>query len=204
MIMYSLALQAGGKSTRMGSDKGLVPFMGRPMLGYILDQTAGMSTDVLVISNAPEGFEQFGLPVYRDLIPDWGALGGLYTAIHYAKLDWCLVLACDMPFIDRGLLEHLASLATGFDAVVPVLAEDHIEPFRAFYRKTCLQPITEAIQAGKRRANSFHDRIRVRYVDQTELEQFDPRLETFFNVNTPEDLRAAEEMASRRAARSRE
>ena len=194
---FSIVLQAGGKSSRMGADKALVPFRGTILLGYILKQVRTLSDDLILISNRPADYARFGLPVFSDVYPDWGALGGLHAAIYHAPRDLCLVLACDMPFVNQAFLLHLLAESAGYDAVIPRLGPDRLaEPFRAVYRKSCLAPIEAAIAAGRRRANSFFEEVSARFVDENEILSFDPDLRTFFNVNTPEDLEIAERMAS--------
>ena len=198
MTSFSIILQAGGKSTRMGTDKALVPFLGRTLIGHILHQVAPLSDDIAIIANHPQPYEAYGVPVFQDVYPDWGALGGLHAAVHHARRDLCLVLACDMPFIVPEFLSFLVEEAEGFDAVIPILEETGFtEPFRAVYRKTCLLHIEQAIKNEKRRVNSFFDQVRVRYVNQVEIEAFDPALRTFFNINTPEELQRATEIALR-------
>jgi molybdopterin-guanine dinucleotide biosynthesis protein A len=196
----TIVLQAGGQSVRMGRDKGLVPFRGKTLIEYILDQLAGISAPVIVVTNQPADYAFLNLPLYRDLIPGWGALGGLHAALAHSGSEYALVLACDMPFISRDFLDYVYSLAPDFDAVVPVIGEKQLaEPFRAVYRKTCLDPIARAIGAGKRRVISFFDEVGVRFVRAGEIQQFDPELVTFFNVNTPQDLVAAGRIADRLA-----
>lgn len=197
----SIVLQAGGKSTRMGQDKALVPFIGTTLIEYILRQVTDLSDDILIITNNPENYRFLKLPLFPDVIPDWGALGGLCSAIYHAPQESCLVLACDMPFIHRPLLDHLLSLLPGHDAVIPRLDPTgtampaFAEPFRAVYRKTCLEPIKTAIDAGQRRVISFFDKVNIRFVEREEIEQFDPAFQSFFNVNTPENLAEAKRMA---------
>jgi len=201
MEKISVILQAGGKSSRMGRDKALVSIRGITMIEYILRQTEGLGQETILITNTPNEYRFLNLPLFSDVIPDWGALGGLYSAIHHASHEICVVLACDMPFINRPLLEHLLSLLPGQDAVIPHLDPTgnkmpaFAEPFRAVYRKTCLAPIKAAIDAGQRRVISFFDQVNIRFVNRTELETYDRDLQTFFNVNTPEDLLKADIIA---------
>jgi molybdopterin-guanine dinucleotide biosynthesis protein A len=201
MQSVSVVIQAGGKSSRKGRDKGLVPFMGGTMIEYILMQLEGIGEEVIVITNSPDDYRFLGLPLFPDVIPDWGALGGLYSAIYHAPQEACLVLACDMPFVNRALLDHLIALLPGYDAVIPHLdpTENQMpafaEPFRAVYRKTCLEPIKMAIETGRRRVISFFDQINIRFVARGEIEAYDPLLLSFFNVNTQDELTKAEQLA---------
>lgn len=192
----TIVLQAGGRSTRMGADKATVPFMGTTLMGYVLEQARALSDDILLVSNDHARHGRFGLPMFVDLVPDWGALGGVYTAVHAVTRPWCLLLACDMPFLSLDLVHRMAGLREEADAVIPrVSARGFTEPFRAFYHKDCLGPIESAVQAGKRRVDSFFGEIRVRYFEREEAAAVDPGLRSFFNVNTPEDLAEAVRLA---------
>ena len=196
MSDYTIVLQAGGQSTRMGTDKATVPFLNTTLLGYILAQVEELSDDILLVSNDHAAHSRFNLPMVADVIPNWGALGGVYTAVHSAARPWCLLLACDMPFVSLGLIDMMAGLRPGVDAVIPRISEDGFaEPFRAFYNKRCLAPIEAAVEAGRRRVDSFFDQVNIRFVEREEVQGVDPALRSFFNVNTPEDLRAAERLA---------
>lgn len=181
----------------MGRDKGLVPFMGVPLTQYILDQIQGLGTETIIISNNPVAYAQFGLPVFEDVYKNVGALGGVYSALYHAKHEYCLLLACDMPFINRPLLDYLIELSPGYDAVIPRLQKkEFAEPFRAVYRKTCLRPIEKAIKSGDRRIIHFFDQVNIRFVDLPEIKRFDPQARSFFNINTPQDLAEAQRIAS--------
>jgi len=210
VLPLTLVIQAGGKSTRMGRDKALAPFRGRTLVEFILAQTVGLATETIVITNRPDDYRFLGLALFGDVFPDKGALGGLYSAIHHSAQPHCLVLACDMPFVNRPLLEHFIALAPGHDAVMPRLTplppspepvaqergvRAEAEPFRAVYSKACLGPIQAALEAGQMRVISFFDKVNIRFVERPEIERFDPGARSFFNVNTPEDLVEAERLA---------
>ncbi len=182
----------------MGRDKALVDFLGRTLLEYVLDQIAGFGSETLIITNRPEAYERFGLQLHSDVLPGAGALGGLYSAVHHATHDRCLVLACDMPFLNRPLLRHMVAISADHDAVVPrIKSAEFAEPFRAVYRKRCLEPWRAALEAGERRIATALAGLNVRFVDREEIERFDPGAESFFNINTPEDLQEARCLASR-------
>jgi molybdopterin-guanine dinucleotide biosynthesis protein A len=217
MTSVSVVINAGGKSSRMGADKALLDLGGQTMIERILAETKGLGEQIIV-TNTPERFAHLGLPLAADVIPDKGALGGLYTCIHTAPTLYTLVLACDMPFVARPLLEYMLSLAPEFDAVVPRLTPTpapppsetaptgegsgvtvkEAEPFRAVYSKACLNPIRRALEAGKMRVISFFPDNNVRWVEEDEIRQFDPELLTFMNCNTPEELEAARKLGRER------
>ena len=197
MSKFSLVIQAGGQSSRMGSDKGLLPFQGTTLIQYILGQLAGIGDETLIISNRPGEYKNFGPTVYSDLIPDRGALGGIYSAMFYSIHDVCAILACDMPFINIPLLHHLTNLTAGYDVVMPRLEpNEYAEPFRAVYRKkTCLPVIKRQLDAGELKVADFFDDVKIRYVEKEELQQFAEDLISFTNINTPEDLAKADKLA---------
>lgn len=188
----SIALLAGGKSSRMGMDKALLTFRGQALFGFILDQVQGLSDDVYVISNREDVDAYAPYRVFPDKILDIGALGGIYSALNYSQNELCLILACDMPFVNRALIELLRTEAAGYDAVVPELGERLLEPFRALYRRSCLPAIKAAIDAGERRAVSFLPQVKAKRIPRAVLAQIDPGLESFANINTPEDLAQVE------------
>ena len=196
MIELSIVLQAGGRSSRMGQDKALLPFMGTTMLDYILEQVKGLGEETLIITNQPQNYGDFAYPLFSDVISNVGALGGLYSAIYHAQHEYVLVLGCDMPFINRGFLDYMLELALDFDVVIPRMEPNGFaEPFRAIYKQSCLEPVKVAIDSGQRRVISFFDAVNVRYIEGDEIERFDPEYRSFFNVNTPEDFARAEQMA---------
>jgi molybdenum cofactor guanylyltransferase len=190
----SIAILAGGRSSRMGTDKAFVRVLGRPLIEEILSQSAGLGTESLIITNQPAEYTYLGVPLFGDVLPDKGPLGGLYAALHSATQPHVLCIACDMPFVVRPLLAYLISLIPEGEAIVPRL-DGEAEPFRAIYSRACLAPIRAALDAGRMRMISFFPDVRVRFVDEAEIDRFDPQHLSFFNVNTPEDLEQARRLA---------
>ena len=198
MIETTVVIQAGGQSSRMGQDKGLVSFGPATLLEYILAQVSTIGQDLFIISNNLEAYTDFGYPVYPDVIPGIGALGGVYSALHYAKTDYILLLAVDMPFVNQDLAKYLISLASDYDVVIPKLStKGYLEPFRAVYSRKCLVPIKQMIDKDERKVISFFDLVRVRMVEPEEVYPFDPEGKTFLNVNTPTELEKARKILER-------
>lgn len=200
MLPLTVAIQAGGQSSRMGTDKAFVRVRARPLIEDLVAGLAGLGAEMFIVTNQPAAYAYLGLPLHPDVLPGVGALGGLYTALHHAAQPHVLCVACDMPFVVRPFLDHLISLRETAEAVVPRLAVDgqpEAEPFRAVYARTCLAPVHAALTAGRRRMISFFPEVRVRFVDEPEIDQFDPQHLSFFNVNTPEDLARARDLAAR-------
>lgn len=189
--MITVAVQAGGRSERMGRDKGLAPLGGRPLIAHLLERVAGLGDEILITTNRPDDYAFLGLRTARDAEPGAGALAGLETALAAAQGETVLVLACDMPFVSRPLLEHLLSLAGRAEAVIPQRGGE-FEPLHAVYARACLPAVQAARAAGRRRVISFFDNVSVLAVDEATLARFDPQGLSFFNVNTPDDLARAE------------
>ena len=192
--MLTVAIQAGGQSQRMGRDKALVPLAGKPLIEHLLAQVSDLGEEVLITTNNPPAYAYLDFRLVSDPIPDMGALAGIHTALAAAHGDTVLVLACDLPFVCRPLLEHLISLAPKADVVIP----DHdgrYEPLHAVYNKhNCLPLIEEEPAAGEKQIISFFPSLRVLSVKEPDLSRLDERGLSFFNVNTPEDLARAESL----------
>ena len=174
--MLTLVIQAGGESRRMGADKALLPFLGKPLILRPLNRLAPMADELLVTSNQPDSFHFLGLAPIPDLLPGMGALGGLYTALSIALHPYVAVVACDMPFASLAIFALELSLLkeTGADAVIP-RTESGTEPFHAIYRReTCLPHILPALEAGKRRVDAWFPQVTIRYLEPTEFLPYDP------------------------------
>jgi molybdopterin-guanine dinucleotide biosynthesis protein A len=183
----TVAIQAGGKSTRMGRDKSFVPFHGRPMIEVVRDHVSGLGQELIVITNDPDPYAYLGLPTYNDIYPDRGPLGGIHSALVNAKLPHVLMVACDMPWLNRQLLQYLIELRETADIVVPRW-EKFPEPLHAVYSKSCLKPIEKRIEADDLKIVRFYRDVTVRYVDREEIIRFDADGRSFTNINRPQDL----------------
>lgn len=193
--MITIAIQAGGRSSRMGRDKAHIPLGGKPIIEHLLQRVDGLADEILVTTNNPQAYEYLGLPMVSDIeTPGGGALNGLYTALFYAHGETILVLACDMPFVNRPLLAHMLQHSSQADIVVPHHAGG-FEPLHAVYRKrSCLPAIETALAQGEKRMISFFPSVDVLSIKSIDLSRLDPDGLSFFNVNTPEDLAKAEEL----------
>ena len=198
-LITSIVL-AGGKGTRLGKDKLQEAVGGRPLLQRVIDSLIPISQRILV--RTAQGQKLPAIEPTRskvasvpDIYPGKGALGGIYTGLTAAKSQYGLVVAADMPFLNPDLLQHLVTVAPGFDVVMPRI-DGEIEPLHAVYSRDCLPAIQEQIERNQLQIRIFLERVRVRYVELAEVDMFDPRHMSFFNVNTPEDLTKAQEIAA--------
>ena len=184
-------LLAGGGSRRMGRNKALMPLAGRRLVDRVLAVLSGVVDDLLMVTNSPELYADLGVRMVPDVVAGKGALGGIHSAIHHAAAPHCLVVACDMPFLNAGVLRYLVDQRTGYDVVVPN-AEGRPQPLHAVYGKACLQPIARRLETDHLHVVGFFPDVRVREVSARELAVFDPEGLSFRNLNTPAEFAAAE------------
>ena len=185
----SLALLAGGLSTRMGEDKAFAPFEGGTLLEWMRDRTAALFPHVFVVAKETGRFHGLGLPVIRDAIDAAGSAVGLYTAVLAAPTERVLCLACDMPFVSPRLLWELADKSEGYDVFVPRHG-GYMQPLCAVYSKRTLDAYLAFIQAGGRRIFDIYPDLNTGFLDLDDGRYGDPE-RIFLNVNTPEELQAA-------------
>jgi molybdopterin-guanine dinucleotide biosynthesis protein A len=196
--MLTVVIQAGGESRRMGQDKALLPFLGQPLIQRVLQRVRPLADEMLVTTNHPEVYGFLGLPLIPDLLPGRGALGGLYTALQSASQPLVAIVACDMPFASPALFaaERDILLSTKADIAIPH-SGNGLEPFHAVYRRdTCLAPIEAALQARKWRVDAWFSQVEAHILQPEEIQRFDPQLNCFRNINTPEELIEAEYLAT--------
>ena len=205
--MLTVCIQAGGASSRMGEDKALKPFLGRPLIHRLVDRLSPIADEVIVTTNRPADYAFLNLRLFPDLKPDRGALGGLYTGIASASHPVVAVVACDMPFANAKLIEGMSRLLVKKEADVVIAraapraervgkSAEGYEPLHAVYRReTCLPAIESAIAADLWKVIAWFPQVRVLELSAEEVKSFDPQGLAFWNVNTPEEFTRAEEIA---------
>jgi molybdopterin-guanine dinucleotide biosynthesis protein A len=178
---------AGGKSIRMGQDKAFIEVNGVPIILRVLAVLDRLFHETIIVANQKEPYTGLNIPVYRDLTPGQGALGGLYTGLVHSTFPYSFCVACDMPFLNRALIEYLLTRIEQYDAVVP-RTSDGLQPLHAIYSKKCLEPIRHLLDLEKTKIMDFYPLIKVGILDEKEFLPLDPEKRSFTNVNTPEEL----------------
>ena len=158
-----------------------------------------VTEETIVISNSAHLYTELGVQVYEDLIPDSGALGGVYTGLRYAANNTVLCVACDMPFLQVKLMRYLLSVLGEHDAVVPYTREmgesnPKLQTLCAVYSPRCKRVIRQMLGEGELRLHALCDRATVRIVPPGEWREFDPEGLSFVNVNTREDFEKVKQM----------
>lgn len=187
-MVTSVVILAGGSSRRLGLNKSLLLIGGRPLIARTTGSLATLSDDLVVVTNHPERYTDLDLPArfVPDEEPGAGSLMGIYSGLRAALHPRALAVACDMPFLNLPLLRYMLSLATDYDVVIPRLGS-FTEPLHAIYGKACLPHMRALLDQNRRQIVAFLDQVHVRYVDEGEIERFDPQHRSFLNINTPED-----------------
>lgn len=191
--MLTVAIHAGGHSERMGREKAYLQLAGKPLIEHVLKQISGIGDELLITTNSPEKFAYLGIRTVPDLLPHTGSVIGLHSALTAARYKHVLSLACDMPFINRKLIEHIINLSPKADVIVPFYKGEY-EPFHAVYSRNCITAIENMLKLKLSRMIDIYDRISVHTVGEKEITPIDPTGLSFFNINSPEDLALAEEI----------
>ena len=184
---------------RLGHDKALEIFDNKSLLELVVYNLGLLDSDIIIVTAREQSFPQFtGYPKLRivtDTYPEKGPLGGIYTGLVASDSLRNLVVACDMPLLNQALLRYMIQISADFDLVVPRLG-DMVEPLHAIYSKGCLAPVEDLLKGGNLRVSQLFPHVRVRYVEAEEINRFDPRHLSFFNINTQADLQMARELAT--------
>ncbi len=151
---FEIFVLAGGKSSRMGTDKGLMHFRSKPLIQHMLNTLHTLYLPVSLIANNGE-YHRFGLPVYTDIIKEKGPMGGLLTAMHYTKADAVLLLSCDMPFIEAAAVHQLLNGCRQHHDITAATAGQRIYPLLAVYKKTLLPEVMKSIESGNLKMTEF-------------------------------------------------
>lgn len=197
--MTSIVL-AGGEGTRLGKNKLFEVVGGRPLVQRVIDRLDPISHRILVVTgegHPPPAIEarHARLSFACDIYPRKGVLGGIFTGLSLTEAGHSLVVAADMPFLNPGLLRWLMDAAAGCDVVMPRL-QGLIHPLHAVYSRSCLPAFRRELEAGRLQIRAILPSVRVKYVDEAQIDRLDPDHLSFRNINTPADLEDARRIAS--------
>src|SRR5205814_1318021 len=190
----------GGASSRMGRDKSRLMLGGQTTVELIAEAMANVASRVRLVGGLAGGQDDRNrFQFVPDMAYSWGPLGGIQAALHAAEAEWCIVIACDLPFVTGGLLRRLFDLGSnkkeGFDAVVPTQADDYPQPLCAMYRRlSCLDAADQSVRNGEHSPRAMLDRVKTRYVPFAEIADLPGASNFFFNINTPENYERARQL----------
>ena len=187
--MITGAVLAGGKSLRFGKNKALQTFKGKRFIDIALDSLRPFCDPVMAVVNEIEPYADTEAMLVRDIIPDMGPLGGIYTALVFAPSEWVFVKATDMPFMVPQMASLIIEARKGNVDAVVAKEGDFFDPLLALYHRRCLPVISHQIQAREnRQVVAFYRKIRLRTISEAQWRKVDPEGLSFKNVNTLSDL----------------
>ena len=201
-MQRSAVILAGGFSRRFGRDKGLVVLDGKPLVLHVIERVSNMVDEIVVVVSSKDQKKKFEvlLEDKADIAIDkndaQSPLVGAITGFESAEGEYSLLLPCDTPLVSTQIVQFLLDVCTNKSAVIPRWPSGYIEPLQAAYHtKSALTAAKTALEQGKMNMRSMIDNLSlVRYVSTMVLEQLEPKLLTFFNINTPQDLKRAESL----------
>jgi len=197
--MTSIIL-AGGKSSRLGRNKALQVIEGKSLIQWVIDRLAILSTEIIIATAHGKAIpcsSAVEIKTVADIYHGKGPLVGIYSGLIASSSSRAIVVGCDTPFLSVGLLEYMTQLCSTFDVVVPRIGKK-VEPLCAVYSKNCLVPMQGLLEQNELRISALFSMIRVRYIEEAEINRFDPEHLSFFNINSQDNLEKARKRAARK------
>lgn len=192
------AVLAGGQSRRVGRDKAMIPFFGQPLIQHVCKVLEEVFTEVVIVCGPTRSYDFLGLPVLTDLVSNSGPLGGIYTALKHSSDRAAFVVACDLPYINRDLVEYVLNFPSAtalerknFSTPTPALAKFPIQdrvrqPLCGWYSPGCVPVLADSLARAELGVFNFLEQIETVLVPITQDQKF-YRNNLLFNLNTPED-----------------
>ena len=179
---------SGGKNRRMGENKAFVTVDGERLIDRAVRLFRSVFDEVIIVTAQPADYLDQKAVIVTDILPDRGALGGIYTGLFWSRGEQAFFAACDMPFLNRAFLEYMIRQAPGYDIVVPACA-DGPQPLHAVYSRRCLPVIRGLLDKQRLKITGFYPGHSLLTIPPEAVRSFDPDGRMFINVNTPEELR---------------
>ncbi len=191
MIPTACGILAGGASRRMGRNKALLPFRGKPLIRHQLDVLSTMFSEILISANDPAPYAEFPLRMVPDVLAEPCSLSGIHALLKAAAAPRVFVVACDLPFLHPGLVRKMLEVKGDFAVVVPRTA-DGLEPLHAIYSRACVPAIESAAAEARWKVSAFYPGVRVDRLDVDVNDWLVEGRSPFTNANTPEEWNRAE------------
>jgi molybdopterin-guanine dinucleotide biosynthesis protein A len=173
---------AGGKSRRMGQDKGLMSYQGKVMVSFVLEAVQSITDDICIMT-ANKAYAQFGYPIVKDEVDEKGPLGGIVSGMNYVNAEKYIVLSCDTPNITSAFLSELIAASDNVDVCFPKNG-DRIHPLIGIYSRSALNHLKEQLALNQLKMMNAMDGLNVHLFDANTWSE-----ELFKNINAKEDLK---------------
>ncbi len=190
---------AGGKSSRMGSDKNksMLRLNGKYLIDIVRSKLKCVVGDNIIIVGPPERYLS-----YKQVVPDFfsqkGPLVGIYSGLSISPSQYNIVVGCDMPFLEIKLLQYMTENINSNDIVIPRYGDGYIEPLCAIYSKKCLETIERNLAEHIFSVRAIFPHLKVKFVEDEEIKKYDPEFYSFFNINYKKDIIEAEKIINNR------
>ncbi len=193
----SCVILAGGKGSRLGQDKKTVSIGSQSLIELTISHLDFLGGEIIIVSK--EGKTPLLRPHSRlrevaDIYPGKGPLNGIYSGLAVSNTFYNLVIACDMPFLNPALLIYVLECSKGFDLTLPRIS-GLVEMLHGVYSKNCLAPIKQLLERNSLSVSQLLPLVKVRYIEEDEVDRFDPEHLSFFNINTRADLEKARKLS---------
>ena len=180
---------AGGKNSRMeGRDKAFLEIEGKPIIEHLINKFKTLVNEIIVVTNNPEKYSAYPVKLAGDEKPGLGPLMGIYCGLKASSAGYNFVAACDMPFLDTGLIKYMIDSPRAYDALIPEI-DNQLHPLCGLYSRNCLAVIEEMLRQDRRDVRSIFPKLKVRYLAKEELVKFDKGLFSFVNINTEDEYK---------------
>jgi len=201
MEKASAIILAGGKNSRIGKNKAFIELpTGETILQHTINILQEIFPEIIIVTNqsqdpefGKDAYLKFNAQVVEDLIKESGPLGGIFTGLCYSVSKHNFVVACDMPFIKPALIRLLLEESGNYDVVIPEI-DGEVEPLFAVYSKNCISVMFEHLQKQNLKIRQVLGKLNLRKIGREEIDRLDPEHLSFFNINTQEDLKRAENL----------
>ena len=178
---------SGGKNRRMGENKAFLRIEGERLIDRTVRLFKAVFREGIIVTASPLDYLDQPAAIVTDILPEKGALGGLYTGLFFALDEYAFIAACDMPFLNRAFVEYMIRQTAGYDIVVPA-PPDGLQPLHAVYARRSLPVIRSLLDRNRLQIKELYPSQKLLKIPPEVLRSFDPEGRMFLNVNTPEDL----------------
>ena len=188
---------AGGENSRFsGKNKALIRIGGKRVLDRIYEVFTILFDKIILVTNDPVQYMEWDFDIVTDIFPFRSSLTGIHTGLFYTVTPYAFFIACDIPFIKKELIEILLdSVEANIDIVIPETSKG-VEPLCSVYSKRCFKPIEEQLEKKSLKIQRMFKKVRVKKIPEDILRTIDPGLISFSNINTPDDLARAKQIAT--------
>ena len=187
---------AGGKNTRMGTNKAFLAIDGSRLIDKTINIYREIFPEIIIVTNDPLAYIEFtDVAIVTDIYKGKGPLGGIYTGLFYSKNNYAFVSPCDMPHLNKDFIEYMTAQTDKYEVIVPELSEGY-QPLHAIYSRNCLPSIKRLLLLDKLKITGFYRDMRVLTIPEKQIELFNPNGRLFQNINTPEDVEKVNRLIS--------